>query len=108
MKTPLKTVLRAIATFALLLCLLPFSRAADAAGPPSQASKVLGMTAVDARNKRLGVVSDLLVDLEKAQIVGLQVGHSTADGMVYDVFAWPSVQLGEDKIVVRGSPIAQA
>jgi sporulation protein YlmC with PRC-barrel domain len=27
--------------------------------------------------------------------------------MVHDVFAWPGVQLGEDKVVVRGSPIAQ-
>jgi sporulation protein YlmC with PRC-barrel domain len=85
--------------FVLLACLLTL---AEAAAAPSQASSVLGMTVVDTRNKRLGVVTDLVVDLEKAQITGLQVGHATADGMAHDVYPWSAVQLRSDKVVASG------
>jgi sporulation protein YlmC with PRC-barrel domain len=92
---------------ALLACLLPLPRVATAAAAPSEASNLLGMTVVDARNKRLGVVTDLAVNLDKAQIVALRVGHNTADGMVNDVFPWSQVQVRDDKVVVGGTPFGQ-
>ena len=98
--------LRAALAAALVAFLLPHSRTAAAAGP-SQASTLLGMTVVDARNKRLGAVADLQVDLEKGQILGLDVGHNTAEGMAHDLFPWSSVQLRSDNVVVTGKPIAQ-
>ena len=94
---PMKT-LRILS--ALLACLVTLADVAAAA--PSQASSLIGMTVVDGRNKRLGVVTDVVVDLEKAQITGLQVGHATADGMAHDVWPWSSVQVRDDKIVATG------
>ena len=84
----------------VLACLLPFSRGAVAA-QPSLASELLGTTVVDARGKRLGALTDFVVDMGKEQVVGVQVGHSTADGMTNEVFALPGVQLGDGKLVVR-------
>ena len=92
---------------ALLTSLLLLASVAAAAATPSPASTLMGMTVVDARNKRVGVVTDLVVDLDQARIVGLQVGHATAEGMAQDVYAWPRVQLHSDKFVVAGAPIAQ-
>jgi hypothetical protein len=43
----------------------------------------------------LGALTDFVVDMDKEQIVGVQVGHSTADGMANEVFALPGVQLGD-------------
>src|SRR3954470_9602816 len=100
MKTLRAPALRTLAAMALLACLLPLPRIAMAAAQPAQASNLLGMTVVDARNRRLGVVTDLAVDLDKAQVVSLQVGHSTSDGMAHDLFAWPQVQVRDDKVVV--------
>jgi len=93
--------LRALATAATLLaCFLPFSRACAAASP-REASELLGTTVVDARGKRLGALTDFVVDMGKEQIVGVQVGHSTADGMANEVFSLPGVQLGDGKFIIR-------
>jgi sporulation protein YlmC with PRC-barrel domain len=98
--------IRTAAAAALLAFLLPLPGIATAAAASTQASNLMGMTVVDGRNKRVGVVTDLAVDLDNGQIVGLQVGHATAEGMAQDVFPWSSVRMGSDKIVVSGSPIA--
>jgi|SRR5258706_7601477 len=100
--------IRALAAAATLLaCLLPFSRGA-AAAPPSEASEFLGTTVVDARGKRLGALTDLVLDLGKERIVGVQVGHSTAEGMANEVFALPGVQWGDAKLIVRAGNASMA
>src|SRR5262249_17470716 len=71
------------------------------AAPPMQASDLLGMTVTDARNKRLGAVTSLVVDLGKGQITGIQVGHATADGMANDVYPLSAMQMGDGKFTVR-------
>jgi sporulation protein YlmC with PRC-barrel domain len=96
-----------LALAALLAGLLTLLGVAAAAAPPKQVSDLLRMTVVDGKNKRLGVLTDLVVDLDKGQIVGIQVGHSTADGMVHDVFALAGVQWRDDKVVVSGGAIGQ-
>jgi len=107
MKASRTLPLRAAA--ALLAWLLVLPAIALAAAPPSQASKLLDLTVFDGRNRRLGVVTDLVIDWDKAQVVGLQVGHNTADGMVHDVFAWPAVRVNmrDEKVFVSGTPYAQ-
>jgi sporulation protein YlmC with PRC-barrel domain len=85
---------------ALLFCVLALSGAAEAAAP-TQASDLLGMTVTDARNKRLGAVTSLVVDLDKGQITGVQVGHATADGMANDVYPLSAIHMGDGKFVVR-------
>ena len=97
--------IRTAAAAALLAFLLPLPGIAPAAAPSTQASNLMGMTVVDGRNKRVGVVTDLVVDLDKGQILGLQVGHATAEGMAQDVFPWSSVRMGNDKVVVSGAPM---
>ena len=107
--TTLRTPSLRTATAALLACLLALPAVAAAASPPSQASKILDFTVFDGRNRRLGVVTDLAVDMDKAQIVGLQVGHNTAEGMVHDLYAWPGVRvnLRDEKVFVSGAPYGQ-
>src|SRR5258706_5325258 len=93
--------IRALAAAATLLaCLLPFSRGA-AAAPPSEASEFLGTTVVDARGKRLGALTDLGLDLGKDRIVGVQVGHSTSQGMANKRVASPAGQWGVTMIILR-------
>ena len=88
-----------------LAAVLTFLPTLAAAAPPTQASDLLGMTVTDARNKRLGAVTSLVVDLEKGQITGVQVGHATADGMANDVYPLSGVQMADGKFIVRpGNP----
>jgi sporulation protein YlmC with PRC-barrel domain len=91
--------MRAAVLASLLSLLTIIAPAANAA--PSQASSLVGLTAVDARNKRIGVVSDVVVDVEKAEVVGLEVSHATAEGTAREIFPWQGLQVRDGKVVMK-------
>jgi sporulation protein YlmC with PRC-barrel domain len=105
--TTFRTLLvRAAAVAAVLI---PFGNFADAASTPTQATKLLDITVLDARGKRVGVSSDVVFDLEKAQVIGLEVSHATPSGTEREIYPLRSLQMG-DKTVLRAgtAPIPPA
>jgi sporulation protein YlmC with PRC-barrel domain len=88
---------------AAALCALSslFSGAAPAASAPVQATSFFDQPVTDARNRRLGVTSDVVVDLEKGEVIGIVVSHATASGTDRDVYPLSALQMGGGKIVVR-------